>query len=76
MFKPHFDFGSKILYTCSLNGQIEQKLQTKAMRTIIKYNRYTPIQFMLDMLQWLNIGQRLQLNIYKMKTGNAQEYLT
>lgn len=82
IIKPHFEFGSTILYTCCTNLQIErlQKLQNRAMRSIIKCNRLTPIQFMLDTLKWLNIKQRLQLNtftfIHKMKTGNAPEYLT
>lgn len=81
IIKPHFEFGSTILYTCCLETQIErmQKLQNKAMRCILKCNRYTPISVMLDSLQWLNIKQRLEMNtlcfVQKMKMGNAPEYL-
>lgn len=49
------------------------------MRTILKCNRYTPIQLMLDALKWLNIKQRLTLNtlkfVFKMKQGKAPKYL-
>lgn len=49
------------------------------MRSILKCNRYTSIQFMLESLKWLNIQQRLKFNticfIQKIKTGNAPEYL-
>lgn len=82
MIKPHFEFGSTILYTCCTKTQIErlQKLQNKAMRSILKCNRYTSIQHMLDSLKWLNITQRLEFNtlnfIQKMKIGSAPEYLT
>ena len=50
MIKPHFIFGSTILYTCCSTTQIEilQRLQNKTMRSILKYNRYTPIQLMLE----------------------------
>lgn len=82
MVKPHFEFGSTILYSCCTINQIErlQKLQNKAMRVILKCNRYTSINFMLESLKWLNIKQRLQLNtinfIQKIKIGKAPEYLT
>lgn len=81
IIKPHFEFGSTIIYTCCTITQIErlQKLQNRAMRSILRYNRYAPIQSMLDTLKWLNIRQRLELNtlnfIQKMKMGNAPEYL-
>lgn len=81
IIKPHFEFGSTILYTCCTTTQLErlQKLQNKAMRAILKCNRYTPIQTMLDTLKWLNIQQRLALNtlnfVQKMKMGNAPDYL-
>lgn len=81
IIKPHFEFGSTIIYTCCNESQIErlQILQNKAMRTILKCSKYANIQVMLDMLKWLNIKQRLQLNtllfIYQIKHGNAPEYL-
>ena len=78
MIKPHFEFGSTILYTCCSTVQTEklQKLQYKTM----KYNRYTPAQLMLDTPKWLNIQQRLVLNtlqfIQKIKIGKSPTYLT
>lgn len=81
IIKPHFEFGSTILYTCCTKTQIErlQKLQNKAMRSLLKCNRYTSIQFMLESLKWLNIQQRLKFNtiyfIQKMKIGCAPEYM-
>lgn len=82
MIKPHFEFGSTIVYSCCTVQQVErlQKLQNRAMRTILKCNRYTSINFMLSALKWLNIRQRITLNtldfIQKIKTGQAPEYLT
>ena len=32
-----------------------QKLQNKAMRSILKYNKYTPIQLMSNTLKWIYI---------------------
>ena len=81
IIKPHFEYGSTILYTCCTNTNIErlQKLQNKAMRVIIKCNRYTSIQYMLNTLKWFNIKQRLHLKtcifIHKMKMGDAPQYL-
>lgn len=82
MIKPHFEYGSTILFTCCTAHQIErlQKLQNRAMRIILKVNRYTSIHFMLESLKWLNVEQRLKLNtlnfIHRIKNGEAPEYLT
>ena len=80
IIKPHFEFGSTILYSCCSDQQIIrlQKLQNKAMRAILKVNSLTSTSWMLDTLKWLNIKERLQ-DIYfirKMKIGNAPDYLT
>lgn len=55
IIKPHFEYGSTILYTCCNKQQISrlQKLQNKSMRAILKCNRYTPTISMLDALKWL-----------------------
>ena len=55
IIKPHFEFGSTILHTCCSDQQITrlQKLQNKAMRTILKVNRLTSTIWMLDILKWL-----------------------
>ena len=82
IIKPHFEFGSTILYSCCLDQQIIrlQKLQNKAMCVILKVNRLTSKSWMLDTLKWLNIRERLQVNtiyfIRKMKIGDAPDYLT
>ena len=64
--KPHFEFGSKMLYT-SCN------------EAILIYSRCTPIQLMMDTLKWLTIQQRVVLNtlqfIQKMKIEKAPTYL-
>ena len=66
MIKPHFE--SITLCTCRSTTQIErlQKLQNKDMRSILKYDRYTPVQLMLDSLQFIK----------KMKVGKGAAYLT
>lgn len=82
MVKPHFEYCGTILYSCCNQGQLErlQKLQNKAMRSILKCNRYTPIRCMLDALKWLSIKQRLELNtllaVFKVKYGAAPRILT
>ena len=82
MLKPHFEYGSTILYTCCTKQQLTrlQKLQNKAMRSILQLNRFTPTTFMLDALRWLNAHKILELNtlnfIQKMKIGEVPEYLT
>lgn len=50
MIKPYFEFGSTIIYTCCNGTYIKrlQKLQNKGMRSILKYNIYTPIKRMLN----------------------------
>ena len=79
IIQPHFEFGSAILYNCCTETNINrlQKLQNKAMRTILRRNRYTSINTKLRTLKWLNIKQRLKLNtlkfICKMKEGSASE---
>ena len=54
MLKPHFEYGSTLLYTrCT-----EQQL--KRLQTILQLNRFTPTTFMLDALRWLNVYKRLE----------------
>ena len=79
--KPCFEFGSAMLYSCCSDQQIIrlQKLQNKAMRAILKVNRFTSTSWMLDELKWLNVRERLQVNtiyfIRKMKICDAPDYL-
>lgn len=62
--KAHFEYDWTILYSCCTTNQIERlkELQNKAMRTILKCNRYPSTNFMLESLKCLNIKQRLALN--------------
>lgn len=81
IIKPHFEFCSIILYSCCNKNQLDrlQKLQNKAMRSILKCSRYTPIRSMIDCLKWLNIHQRMELNtlllVFKIKYGRVPNYL-
>ena len=82
IIKPHFEFGSTVLYSCSSGQQIIrlQKFQNKEMRAILNVNRLTSTSWLLDTLKWLNIRERLQVNtiyfIHKTKIGDAPDYLT
>lgn len=56
-----------------------QVLQNKAMRIILKSDRYTPITFMLNSLNWLSINQKLymcaMLFVHKIKNETCPNYL-
>lgn len=77
---PHIDFCSSILFNLNQN-QIQQlqKIQNRAMRIILKCNRYTPIRTMLDVLNLMNINQRIVYRtliiIYKIKNKMLPSYL-
>lgn len=57
---PHFEYCASVLYTCT-QGDIEklQLLQNRAMRIILRCNRWTSIGRMLEALCWLNVKQRI-----------------
>ena len=82
MIKPHFEYGSTILFTCCTAHQIGrlQKLQLRAMRIILNVNRCTSIHFMMESLKQLNVEQRLKLNtqhfIRITQNGETPEYIT
>lgn len=78
--KPHFEYCSTVLFMG--NEQMFQQLQrqqNKAMRTILKCNRYTPIRTMLQALKWLSVKQRVIMNvllfIFKIKNNAVPQYL-
>ena len=82
MIKPHFEFGSTIIYTYFTTQQLNrlQKLQNRAIRSIPKCNRYLPIDNMFNYLKWLNIRKRDEIYtlifIYKIRTGDVpQEFI-
>ena len=60
MLKPHFEYGSTILYRCCPEQQLTrlQKVQNKMMRSILQLDRLTTTTFMLDALRWLNVHKR------------------
>ncbi|KAJ8973423.1 hypothetical protein NQ317_016706 [Molorchus minor] len=61
IIKTHFEYCATVLYSLDLNKMLAlQKLQNRAMRIILKCNRYTPISNMLSCLQWLNSKVMMQ----------------
>lgn len=77
---PHLDYCSSILYLANENQITKlQKIQNKAMRIILKLNKYTNIKLMLDMLKWQSVRQRLTYNtlitIHKIDNDILPQYL-
>lgn len=78
--KPHFEYCSTLLYLCNVES-IErlQKLQNRAMRTILLCDRFTSVKLMLNALKWINVKDRIELNvlvfIFKIKNGMTPKYL-
>lgn len=78
---PHFEYCSTVLYNINETSYRELQLcQNRAMRAIIRCNIFTPIRVMLDTLQFLNVRERIQVNVYvfiwNMIRGVVPEYLT
>lgn len=78
---PHFNYCSSILLLTTVEVMNRlQVLQNKAMRIILRFNIYTPINYMLETLKWMNIRKRITFNalifIFKIKHGMFPEYLT
>jgi Reverse transcriptase (RNA-dependent DNA polymerase) len=61
---PHFDYCASIMWNAS-NENVKklQMLQNKGMRTILNCKYDTPIQEMLSGLEWLNVRQKLALDV-------------
>lgn len=78
--EPHFMYCPTILYTLP-NSQISklQKKQNKAMRFVLKREYDTPIQELLDSLNWLSVKQLTIFHtmkfIHNAKLGNMPNYL-
>lgn len=78
---PHFDYCSTIFLN---SGETElnllQKTQNRAMRAILRCNKFTPIYLMLNALHFFNARQRIALNtlifVHKMKLKISSSYLT
>lgn len=77
---PHLQFCSTVLWMLN-KGELQQlqKVQNRAMRVILKCNRYTPINTMLNTLNIMNVNQlvtyRTLIFIHKIKLGSVPEYL-
>lgn len=77
---PHFDYCSTIFLNI---GETEisllQKAQNRAMRTIIKCSKFTPINQMLNALHFFNVRQRIVLNtlifVHKIRLEISPSYL-
>lgn len=77
---PHFLYGATIIYLAQQNELNRlQKLQNKAMRIILRCNRYTKIETMLQDLNWLNIRNLVKMHtlifLHKIKLGLMPDYL-
>lgn len=81
MISPHIDYcGTILIYLNKQQIQLLQKVQNRSMRAILSCNRYTPINTMLNVLNLMNIEQRIAYNtlmfVFKMKNGSMPSYLT
>jgi hypothetical protein len=80
LIQPHIDFCATILFMLS-DSQLRklQKVQNKVMRLILKADRLTPVNKMLDELNWLSVKERITFNtlkfIYKIENDQAPKYL-
>lgn len=80
LISPHIDYCSSVLFMLNKNDiDALQKIQNKAVRTILKANKYTPIQDMYDALSWLKVKERILLNtltfIHRIHIDLVPEYL-
>lgn len=78
---PHFIYCGTILHLAnqeSLNRL--QKLQNRAMRIVLKMDKYTSIGRMLGVLEWLNVRQLLEYQVLvfikKIELKMVPEYLS
>jgi hypothetical protein len=78
---PHFEYCATVLWKMSEEnlGKL-QKLQNTAMRHILNCKRRTSKSFMLSKLEWLDVRQKLQLNVLvmvkKIINGELPSYLS
>lgn len=81
MVKPHFEYCSSVIYMCNNEEKTRlQKLQNKAMRVILKLNRFASGSAMLETLKWMNIEKKIKMNvliiIFKIKNNLYPKYLS
>lgn len=78
---PHFDYCASILFLATRQQfKRMQVLQNKVMRLILRCDRLTPRQNMLDCLQWMSVRQRVEYNtlvfVFRVTRGMTPQYLT
>ena len=77
---PHFLYCGSVIYVSSTNFGRLQVLQNKIMRVILRCNRFSSSQLMLNTLNWLNIKQFLYFQtmtfIFKIINNTLPDYLT
>lgn len=78
---PHFNFCATLLYQAfKTNLDDLQLLQNRAMRCILRCNRFAPVGRMLLVLDWLSISQwltyQVMLFMFKLKNGMLPGYLS
>jgi hypothetical protein len=80
LIAPHIDYCSSLLYMLP-NYRIKelQIIQNRCMRIILKCDRYTSVQYMLNILQLMDVKTRIIYNtlvtIYKIKNKLMPNYL-
>lgn len=78
---PHFDYSATIIFGANTEFMYRlQVLQNKGMRTILKYDLYTPSRVMITELKWMYVKQRVIFKvvifIFKMKYSLLPMYLS
>jgi hypothetical protein len=80
IIQPHIDYCSSIIFKAS-EGEMRslQLLQNRAMRIILKKRRITHIKWMLDVLEFHSVKQRVNFNtlilVFKIKNNMVPEYM-
>lgn len=79
--QPHFDYCASLLYLLDAESVLSlQRLQNRAMRIILKCNRYAPIKLMLNTFNWLSVKDRFfyfsMIFIFKIIKGLAPSYFS
>lgn len=81
LISPHVDYCSSVLFLATDTQLKElQLLQNRAMRAVLKCNRRTNVEQMLNKLNLLDVKQRIYFNvllmIHKLKIGLLPTYLS
>jgi hypothetical protein len=67
---PHYEYCASIFLDANVKDiDVLQKLQNKAMRTILRCDWYTHSKDMLNELDWLSINQQIQIKALKFVHG-------